>query len=49
MKANFGIFPPLDNPPRDKRRRAELYSERAQHDLKVYLASMAHAPLQTAA
>jgi methylenetetrahydrofolate--tRNA-(uracil-5-)-methyltransferase len=49
MKANFGIFPPLDNPPRDKRRRAELYSERAQHDLKVYLASMAHAPLETAA
>jgi methylenetetrahydrofolate--tRNA-(uracil-5-)-methyltransferase len=45
MKANFGIFPALENPPRDKRRRAELYSERAQHDLATYLAQAQHAPL----
>jgi methylenetetrahydrofolate--tRNA-(uracil-5-)-methyltransferase len=39
MKANFGILPALDNPPRDKRRRAKLYSERAQSDLADYLKS----------
>jgi len=32
MKANFGILPPLENPPRDKRQRAALYVERAQAD-----------------
>jgi len=30
MKANFGILPPLENPPRDKWKRAELYVERAR-------------------
>jgi methylenetetrahydrofolate--tRNA-(uracil-5-)-methyltransferase len=45
MKANFGILPALDDPPRDKRRRAELYSERAQHDLSAYLSQF---ELQTA-
>ena len=29
MKANFGILPPLDNPPRSKRERAVLYGQRA--------------------
>ena len=34
MKANFGILPALDNPPKDKRARAELYSVRAQDALR---------------
>jgi methylenetetrahydrofolate--tRNA-(uracil-5-)-methyltransferase len=34
MKANFGILPPLENPPRDKRARAALYAERALSDLR---------------
>jgi methylenetetrahydrofolate--tRNA-(uracil-5-)-methyltransferase len=34
MKANFGILPPLENPPRDKRARAVACSERAQRDLQ---------------
>ena len=29
MKANFGILPPLDNRPRSKRERYQLYSQRA--------------------
>lgn len=33
MKANFGILPPLEHPPRDKRARAQAYAERAQRDL----------------
>jgi methylenetetrahydrofolate--tRNA-(uracil-5-)-methyltransferase len=37
MKANFGILPALDNPPRDKRRRAELYSERARAAMDAIL------------
>jgi methylenetetrahydrofolate--tRNA-(uracil-5-)-methyltransferase len=39
MKAAFGIFPKLDNPPKDKRRRAELYSERAQADFAAFIAA----------
>ncbi|MCX6019383.1 MAG: methylenetetrahydrofolate--tRNA-(uracil(54)-C(5))-methyltransferase (FADH(2)-oxidizing) TrmFO [Chloroflexi bacterium] len=34
MKAAFGIFPPLENPSRDKRQRAEAYSARACADLE---------------
>ena len=40
MKANFGILPPLDNAPRDKRARAALYVERAQRELNAILAHM---------
>jgi methylenetetrahydrofolate--tRNA-(uracil-5-)-methyltransferase len=43
MKANFGILPPLENPPRDKRLRSTLYAERAQQDLQAYCAAPAHA------
>ena len=38
MKAAFGIFPSLDDPPRDKRLRAELYSERARTALERAIA-----------
>ena len=34
MKANFGILPALDNPPRDKRARAMQYAERALRDFQ---------------
>ncbi len=34
MKANFGILPALDNPPRDKRARAMQYAERAMSDFQ---------------
>lgn len=40
MKANYGILPPLDNPPRGKRERAAAYSARALTDLEAYLASV---------
>ena len=39
MKANFGILPVLENPPRDKRSRSTLYAERAQRDLTEFLAA----------
>lgn len=38
MKANYGILPPLENPPRGKRERAQAHSERALADLESYLA-----------
>ncbi len=38
MKANYGILPPLENPPRGKRERAAAYSGRALADLAVYMA-----------
>lgn len=34
MKANFGILPPLENPPRSKRDRGAAYAERAVADLR---------------
>lgn len=40
MKANFGILPPLENHSKDKRKRAEMYSQRAQDDLREYLSSI---------
>lgn len=45
MKANYGILPPLENPPRGKRERAAAYSERALRDLAAYVAQeqVAHA------
>lgn len=39
MKANFGILPPLTQPPRDKRLRGAAYAERAQHDLQAAIES----------
>jgi methylenetetrahydrofolate--tRNA-(uracil-5-)-methyltransferase len=40
MKANYGIMPPLDQPPRGKRERAQAYSARALADLEAYLAAV---------
>lgn len=37
MKANFGILPPLDEPPRGKRERGAAYAARALHDLDAFL------------
>lgn len=36
MKANYGLFPPLDPPIRNKRERYAGYARRALHDLSVY-------------
>ena len=41
MKANFGILPPLENPPRNKRERKRAYAERALRDLESFLAARA--------
>ncbi len=38
MKANYGILPPLEHPPRGKRERAAAYSQRALRDLMAYMA-----------
>jgi methylenetetrahydrofolate--tRNA-(uracil-5-)-methyltransferase len=40
MKANYGIMPPLEHPPRGKRERAQAYSARALADLEAYLATV---------
>ncbi|MCL5997557.1 MAG: methylenetetrahydrofolate--tRNA-(uracil(54)-C(5))-methyltransferase (FADH(2)-oxidizing) TrmFO [Chloroflexi bacterium] len=45
MKANFGILPPLDHPPRDKRGRAAMYAERAHQALANFQASIDDAKL----
>ena len=37
MKANFGLLPELDAPPRDKRKRHAAYAERALTDLEMAL------------
>ncbi len=37
MKAAFGLLPPLDQPPRDKRRRNAAYAERALKDLETFI------------
>jgi methylenetetrahydrofolate--tRNA-(uracil-5-)-methyltransferase len=37
MKANFGLLPPLENPPRNKRLRNEAYAQRALSDLRDLL------------
>jgi len=39
MKANFGILPPLEKPPRNKRQRAAAYAQRALDDLEVFLSA----------
>ena len=41
MKANFGLLPELDAPPRDKRKRHAAYAERALVDLETWLATIA--------
>jgi methylenetetrahydrofolate--tRNA-(uracil-5-)-methyltransferase len=41
MKANYGILPPLESPPRGKRERAQAYSARALADLDAYLSAVA--------
>ncbi len=41
MKANFGILPPLEKPPRNKRERKRAYAERALRDLEAFLAAHA--------
>lgn len=46
MKANYGILPPLEHPPRGKRERAAAYSERALRDLMAYVAQMPATHLQ---
>jgi methylenetetrahydrofolate--tRNA-(uracil-5-)-methyltransferase len=38
MKANFGILPPLSDPPRSKRERQRAYAQRAAQDLETFLA-----------
>jgi methylenetetrahydrofolate--tRNA-(uracil-5-)-methyltransferase len=37
MKANYGILPALENPPRGKRLRAQAYSQRALSDLDDFI------------
>lgn len=39
MKANFGILPALDNPPRNKRQRKQAYADRAAEALEAFLAA----------
>ena len=37
MKANFGILPPLENPPKGKRERQQAFAARAAGDLTAFL------------
>jgi methylenetetrahydrofolate--tRNA-(uracil-5-)-methyltransferase len=37
MKANFGLMPPLDDPPRGKRGRAAHYAARAMRELESFI------------
>jgi len=37
MKANFGIMPPLNSPPRNKRERKAAYAERSRKNLERFL------------
>ena len=40
MKANFGLLPPLERPPRDRRERALAYARRALADLERFWAAV---------
>lgn len=40
MKANFGILPALQEPPRGKRERKQAYAERAAQDLEAFFAAL---------
>jgi methylenetetrahydrofolate--tRNA-(uracil-5-)-methyltransferase len=50
MKAAFGIMPPLEKPPRNKRDRARAYALRSQRELEAFIAGQAfsEAPLYQA-
>ena len=37
MKANLGLLPPIENPPRGKRERGLAFAQRAQSDLEAAL------------
>jgi methylenetetrahydrofolate--tRNA-(uracil-5-)-methyltransferase len=39
MKANFGILPELESPPKNKRERHGLYARRAAEDLEMFLSN----------
>ncbi len=39
MHVNFGLFPPLENPPRNKANRRALMAQRARDDFDAYIAS----------
>ena len=39
MHVNFGLVPPLENPPRNKAEKRALLAERARRDLDAYLAT----------
>lgn len=47
MKANFGILPPLETPPKGKRERKKAYAERAARTLDAFLAANADVSLST--
>lgn len=47
MKANFGILPPLENPPRNKRVRKQRYAERATEQLEAFLSEHARSQANT--
>lgn len=40
MGANFGVLPELDNRPRDKRERGQVYANRSLKELKEYIESV---------
>jgi methylenetetrahydrofolate--tRNA-(uracil-5-)-methyltransferase len=40
MKANMGILPDLENPPKGKRQRAAAYAERAMQDLSTWASEL---------
>ena len=40
MKANFGLLPPLENPPRGKRERCKAYNQRSLSDLSSLLSAL---------
>lgn len=37
INTNFGLFPPLDTPIRDKHKKRQLIQERAQHDFQTWM------------
>jgi folate-dependent tRNA-U54 methylase TrmFO/GidA len=40
MNVNFGLLPPLANPPRDKKLRNRMYADRALEAMASYIAAM---------
>lgn len=48
MKANFGILPPLENPPRGKRERAQAYRQRALEQLSRFAAGLSRSQIDAA-